>query len=300
MFNLLEFLFGKRDQSSGNRPSYDPSSHEASSDTPPSDYSRSSYRLPFYSDCYDDGGDDEAYYDDSGSEEQSQPRKFKGAAYGVHKKITAMRTPEEKDHNMRCFDVLNPEGEVFSIDTRSSEQFFGPVWTRIFDAYEKGELLRARVALRQTSRLDQFSGYTLSIDGVPAFLPRSKSVHFYNSENDATNLCIAVQVMTIHVNGPKCGSVIVDAKPAWELVRRELAAATLGDTVNALAMDIADGSLLFPVPQHRTIAVPIAEARAVASGAGMPDYFLTGLYWKLRLTSQNGDTFQAVPVEVLI
>ena len=65
--------------------------------------------------------------------------------------VREMKAPEEKDYRLRPFHVLNPEGELFIVDTGAEGPFYGPVWTRVLDAYEKGELLRARVAFRKTS-----------------------------------------------------------------------------------------------------------------------------------------------------
>lgn len=216
--------------------------------------------------------------------------------------VRAMEAPEEKDGHLRCFSVVNPEGEIFSVDTRVPGLFHGPVWTRILDAYEKGEFLRARAVFRQTSRTNGFSGYTLSVDGVPVFLPRSRSFYFYDGEKDATKRCLAVKIETIHTNGPRMGTVIADAWAAWAVVRGGLYALRSGREVHALAMDIEEGQLIFPAPNHRRILVPIAAAREVALGAGLKgsDDFLTGIYWRLRLLSGDEDVWQAEPLEILI
>lgn len=224
------------------------------------------------------------------------------------KVVREMEAPEEKDHRLRPFHVLNPEGELFMVDTGAEGPFYGPVWTRVLDAYEKGEFLRARVAFRKTSRQNEFSGYVLSLDGLPVFLPRSKSFYFYDEKKDAAKRCIAVKIESIYPNGPRIGNVVVNAKPAWDLVRKGLYRLAPGIEVHALAMDIdqgggvEEGHLVFPAPEHRRILVPLPEARRLARQAGqsVPDDFLTGLYWRLRLIAGDESAWQAEPLEVLI
>ena len=221
------------------------------------------------------------------------------------KVVREMEAPEEKDHRLRPFHVLNPEGELFMVDTGAEGPFYGPVWTRVLDAYEKGEFLRARVAFRKTSRQNEFSGYVLSLDGLPVFLPRSKSFYFYDEKKDAAKRCIAVKIESIYPNGPRIGNVVVNAKPAWDLVRKGLYRLAPGIEVHALAMDIdqgggvEEGHLVFPAPEHRRILVPLPEARRLA-GQSVPDDFLTGLYWRLRLIAGDESAWQAEPLEVLI
>ena len=83
--------------------------------------------------------------------------------------------------------------------------------------------------------------------------------------------------------------------------------------VHALAMDIdqggyseggcaGEGHLVFPAPGHRRILVPLPEARRLArqTGQTVSDDFLTGLYWRLRLSSGDEKAWQAEPLEVLI
>ena len=227
--------------------------------------------------------------------------------------VREMKAPEEKDYRLRPFHVLNPEGELFIVDTGAEGPFYGPVWTRVLDAYEKGELLRARVAFRRTSRQNEFSGYVLSLDGLSVFLPRSKSFYFYDEKKDAAKRCIAVRIESVYPNGSRAGTVIVDAKPAWDLVRKGLYRLAPGIEVHALAMDIdqggyseggcaGEGHLVFPAPGHRRILVPLPEARRLArqTGQSVPDDFLTGLYWRLRLIAGDEKAWLAEPLEVLI
>ena len=122
-----------------------------------------------------------------------------------------------------------------------------------------------------------------------------------------------VRIETVYSIGSRAGTVIVDAKPAWDLVRKGLYRLAPGIEVHALAMDIdqggcseggctGEGHLVFPAPGHRRILVPLPEARRLArqTGQSVPDDFLTGLYWRLRLIAGDEKAWLAEPLEVLI
>jgi hypothetical protein len=226
--------------------------------------------------------------------------------------------PTEKDPNLRRFNVVNPEGEVHTVDTSdTSSPFHGPVWTRILSAYESGEYLRGRALFRSISRQDgRFSGYNVSIDGVPAFLPRKEAALFRGEERDATNKCLALKVEKIHTNGDRAGNVFVSAKEPWEKTFKEFNHMSAGKEIYALATDYEHRELLFPgsydhdenskVVRWQMVSVPLDKALRIGSRQGIKDEnFLTGLYWKLRIvghdiTSREGDKWIAEPLEVLV
>jgi hypothetical protein len=241
---------------------------------------------------------------DSGRRSPCRPTKetaYKPAPDGMSRSKSSLAAPSEKDGSLRAFRILNPEGEVHTIDTSDpSSRFYGPVWTRILDAYQKGDFLRGRAFLRRISHENRFSGYSVSIDGVGAFLPQSRSQFFYDVEKDATNKCLALKVEMVYPNGAKQGNIIVEAKSPWKQIVGEFKNMFVGKTMYALAADYEDGALIFPGNQRQSVSIPLDEALALGrrSGIAAPD-FLTGLYWKLELRSCRNGVWYAKPLEVM-
>ncbi len=231
------------------------------------------------------------------SQPDSQQKKIKRQPI-----LHGFKAPEEKDLKLRTFSVVNPEGEVFPVNTaETSSPFYGPVWTRILDVYTKGDFVRGRVSSRMTSKDGRFSGYSVSVDGVPAFLPASKSGVFRNEENDATSRCIALKIQDVFTNGDRSGTIIVDAKEPYKVIEKELRKVHVGATFHALAMDVDANYLVFPSPGYKEICVPLSEARSVMQQAGCysDDYFMTGLYWELVIMQKVNSSYMAIPTRVL-
>ena len=129
----------------------------------------------------------------------------------------AITTPEERDQNLREFLIVDPEGEVHEVDTsQKGNDFYGPVWTRICSAIvQEDELLRGRAVLRRRAAADnRFSGYDVLIDGVSAFLPRSRSGCFADETRDATGKCLLVRPLSVHPSGRYQGNLVVEAETA--------------------------------------------------------------------------------------
>ena len=133
---------------------------------------------------------------------------------------TSTRSSSRRSHSgsgsagTNCvFTVTNPEGELYSVDTSDKNSpFYGPVWRRILKAYTNGECFRGRAVKRSCGKADgAFHGYFIDISGVQAFLPVSKAAWFYSSEHDACGKSLALMIADIHPNGPKAGSIVVDA-----------------------------------------------------------------------------------------
>lgn len=223
-----------------------------------------------------------------------------------YRAIRGVDAPSEKDMRLRTFQVVNPEGEVYSIDTADKESlFYGPTWARILDAQENGEFIRGRVDMRRISSLeDRFSGYTVNIDGVEAFLPASKAAYFYHPEHDATGKCIALKVCTVYPNGPRQGNVIVDAYAPLKYVMfgQKKSAYTKGGAFYALAMDYNEDDLLFPWAGNSVLRVRLREAMETAEGKGAdssPD-MLTGCYWRLMMKESAPLERRAAALDVLV
>jgi hypothetical protein len=219
--------------------------------------------------------------------------------------------PTEKDSNLRSFQILNPEGEVHTVNTADpSSLFHGPVWTRILDCYTKEEFLRGRAFTRCISQEDRFSGYMVDIDGIEAFLPKRNAGYFYDAEKDVTGKCLALKVDMVYPNGPMQGKIILNAKSPWQHTRSEFKNLFSGKVVDVLALDHEHGYLVFPGlyeyrPDrrvYRNILVLLDETLQLgrASGIAADPGYLTGLYWKLRIQNPRGEHWLAEPLEVLI
>lgn len=120
------------------------------------------------------------------------------------------------------YQILNSEGEIYTVDTsQSSSFFFGPEWDKILRAYTEGKYLRAKVCFRRRGSDNYFAGYQLDIHGIPAFLPRSKCAYFWNEEVDGTGKNVIVKPFSLYPSGAKMGNLLVDAvAPIKELDRQ--------------------------------------------------------------------------------
>ena len=224
---------------------------------------------------------------------------------GTRKFFPNIATPIERDNRLRVFPVVTPEGEVHNVDPSAADSiFYGPVWTRILDAYEKGDFIRGRAVLRRiSSSEDRFSGYSVSIDGVEAFLPASRAAHFYHPEFDATRKCVALKVKNVYPNGPRQGTVIVDAYAPLKyiLANQKKADYRFDATPFALAMDYDSENLLFPLFGDRLMRAPLREAMSIAARKGIdpsPD-MLTGYFWQVRITDADSDSPMAEALDIL-
>ncbi len=204
------------------------------------------------------------------------------------------------------FSVMNPEGEIYSIDTTDkSSPFYGSVWTRILKAHERGECFRGKAVKRSCGRADgAFHGYFIDICGIQAFLPVSKAAWFYNAEHDACGKFIALMIDSIYTNGSKAGSIVVNAyKPLKHVLSSQSREAfNSGAEPWALAMDYDANYLIFPHFGSKTIRVPLNEAVALAKSKKIKadKCSLTGLFWQLRVEKwENGGVCTAHPIDIM-
>jgi|GEM_PF-4571598 len=193
-------------------------------------------------------------------------------------------TPMERDFNLRVFTIFNPEDEVYTIDTRdTSGPFYGPVWTRIFTSLtQENELLRCRAVLRRrTAKNNAFAGYDVVIDGVRAFLPRSRCGYFRDERRDATGKCLAVKPFAFHPAGAKRGNLLVEAQTPADAIDRQPPGAD--GSLWALALDVTATSLVFSLPGKRIGVCPLGEAQVLAQrqNARADRPFLTGAYYRV-------------------
>ena len=226
---------------------------------------------------------------------------------------TSTRSSSRRSHSgsgsagTNCvFTVTNPEGELYSVDTSDKNSpFYGPVWRRILKAYTNGECFRGRAVKRSCGKADgAFHGYFIDISGVQAFLPVSKAAWFYSSEHDACGKSLALMIADIHPNGPKAGSIVVDAyKPLKHvLTSQNRKAFNPGAEPWLLAMDYDADSLIFPHFGSKTIRVPLNETVSLAKHKGIKadKGNLTGRFWQLRIENwESGGVCRAHPVDIM-
>ena len=206
----------------------------------------------------------------------------------------------------RTFSVINPEGEIYSINTADKNSlFYGRAWFKILEANEKGECFRGRAVKKSVGRNDNtLSGYFIDIEGVQAFLPVSKAAWFYNPEHDAVGKSIALMIEDIFTNGPKAGTLVVNAyKPLKHILTAQSREAF---TTNAepwmLAMDCDSESLIFPHFGNKVVRVPLHDAAALAKrkGIGSNSSNLTGRFWRVKIHKwAAGGVCTAQPVDVM-
>ena len=206
----------------------------------------------------------------------------------------------------RTFSVINPEGEIYSINTADKNSlFYGRAWFKILEANEKGECFRGRAVKKSFGRNDNtLSGYFIDIEGVQAFLPVSKAAWFYNPEHDAVGKSIALMIEDIFTNGPKAGTLVVNAyKPLKHILTAQSREAF---TTNAepwmLAMDCDSESLIFPHFGNKVVRVPLHDAAALAKrkGIGSNSSNLTGRFWRVKIHQwAAGGVCTAQPVDVM-
>ena len=175
------------------------------------------------------------------------------------------------------------------MDTRTNESFSGPVWTRIFTAItEENEFLRGRAVVRRRSAAEnRFSGYDILIDGVTAFLPRSRAGYYLDENKDASGRCIAVKPAQFYPAGKFKGKFIVDA---WSPLHALASLPKPDGGCWALAVDVDQGYLVFLAHKKKTIRCPLDQVRFQARRQGLPEdvMLLTGLYAHLDLAPASG------------
>ena len=203
----------------------------------------------------------------------------------------------------RTFQVVNPEGEVHQVDTSDrNSPFYGPAWAKVLEARERGQFIRGYATYRRVDQADRFSGYSVDIDGVTAFLPASKAGYYYNPSCDACRKGMALKLDTLYTNGPKAGTLIVNARSALNFVlnRQDPQLFRPGMAVCALGVDYAGGALVFQGPESLIFA-PLQMAQQMAANMGLsyrPED-MTGYRWNIGIDSFGPQGYYATPLNIL-
>lgn len=202
------------------------------------------------------------------------------------------------------FTVETSEGEVCQLDTSDrSSPFYGIAWAKILTAYENKDFLRGRVMTRSVSRDNRFSGYSVNLEGIEAFLPASKASWFYAPERDASGKYIAVSVESVYTNGAKAGKLIVNAYEPIRFLNKKQNRKNYqsGGIAYAIAMDYDRLFLICPYIRDQLIYVPLNEAANIAQLKGLgnnPENF-TGWCWQLQIRDRKDNQCLASPLDIL-
>jgi hypothetical protein len=188
--------------------------------------------------------------------------------------------------------VVNPEGEVYDIDTASpASVFYGPGWTRILSAYAEkpGEVLRARASMRIRDKENRFAGYQVWVDHVPAFLPRSRSGCFADETRDATGKCLLVRPLSVHPSGRYQGNLVVEAETAYRTTMAQDDRCDPGAVLWGLTADHDGTTLEVVLPRGRRGHLPSETVASLLQQAGLPNdlNFATGHFLPVRVLDRG-------------
>ncbi len=177
------------------------------------------------------------------------------------------------------FEVLNSEGEIYSIDTGDPGcPFQGPAWRNVLSsASDHDYYIPVEASYRKRDREENFVGYTVNFGyGVEGFLPRSRSGYYYPEERDATSKRLLVRVIQFHPCGVKQGNVVVEAAQLHgkDGVKMNV---SQGSSLWGLSVDILmERHILLELPSGKFGIAPVEEALR-----------LTGMRYLEALTGRN-------------
>lgn len=149
--------------------------------------------------------------------------------------------PLEKDHNLRTFEILNNEGEIFKINTALKGPFHGPVWTKILSCYENRQTIRGRVIAPVTGKSGNQAGYEVKFGNIKAFMPN------YHSLLTEFSKGINMRVAIIEIN-PVTKHLIVSARAAYTLLFAHKSVPEVGEETDALYWDYDDKEIYYLLP----------------------------------------------------
>ena len=139
--------------------------------------------------------------------------------------------PVEEDHALRTFTIMNPEGEIYRINTALPGPFYGPVWTKILDCYETRKTLRGRLSRPLYNQAGRHTGFQIRIGQVRAFLPNPYSMR-WGADQKSLNIRIAIENID-----PDRRKVTVNAKAAYEIMFERKPLPVSGEEAEGLFWD---------------------------------------------------------------
>jgi hypothetical protein len=188
--------------------------------------------------------------------------------------------------------VLNSEGEVYSIDTSDSRAFFyGSAWDKVLSALSEGDYVKGKALLRRRDKNNYFSGYEIKIEGITAFLPRSKCGYFWNEETDASSKNIIVKPFQLYPTGSRRGTLLVDASaPILELDRHNQKEWAIGIDFDQESFYFTTGKNLIYRCSHQEL---LDNCPAISRFDNLRE--ATGRYYRIKVQNER----KAVPVAIL-
>ena len=139
--------------------------------------------------------------------------------------------PIEEDDNLRTFNILNAEGEIYRINTALPGPFHGPVWTKILGSYETQQTLAGRLVRPvYDPNNGTLTGYAVLIGKVKAFLPVTESL--FPAEHAAINVRVAVTAVD-----PVNKKLTVSVKRAYQMLFAKKSMGQAGQETDGLFWD---------------------------------------------------------------
>jgi hypothetical protein len=150
--------------------------------------------------------------------------------------------PVEEDANLRTFNILNAEGEIYRINTALPGPFYGTVWTKILGCYETQQTLCGRlVKPLYDQHSGMLTGYVVYIGKVKAFMPAAEV--FLAKEHRPINLRLAVTSVD-----PVSKKVVVSLRRAYHALLGKKNMGEAGQEVEALYWDYDDEFIYLLLP----------------------------------------------------
>ena len=204
--------------------------------------------------------------------------------------------PLRTDAGLEQYTILNPEGEAYTIDTKDrSSVFYGKAWNVVRKALTGEEFLRATVLRRKNTSAGSFSGYDIQIQGIRAFLPRSRSGCFSSSERNMEGKSVIVKPFAVYPAGRKKGTLLVESEtPLEQLECQE-------NSEWAIGIDFDNAKFYFALGENRLLWCRTDEAskilRETLGSSRLEEG--TGRYFRLDKETLRAGCSIVTPIEVL-
>lgn len=189
--------------------------------------------------------------------------------------------PVEEDPNLRTFNILNAEGEIYRINTALPGPFYGPVWTRIIGCCETQQTLCGRLIKPVYGQNNgQLGGYAVNIGKVKAFLPVGEAV--FAKEHKPINFRMAVTAID-----PITKKVTVSARRAYQIVLGKKTMGQAGQETDAIYWDYDDEFVYLLLPGEY-----IGQAPADVAPSQLAERM--GTLTRCRIETVNADDQTAI------
>jgi len=204
--------------------------------------------------------------------------------------------PLRTEAGLEQYTILNPEGEAYTIDTKDrSSVFYGKAWNVVLKAMTGEEFLRATVLRRKNTSEGSFAGYDIQIEGIRAFLPRSRSGCFSNPERNMEGKSVIVKPFAVYPAGRKKGTLLVESQSPMEQLEHQ------DDGEWAIGIDFDSEKFYFALGENRFLWCRTVEALKIlweTLGSSRLEEG-TGRYFRLDKKTLRAGCSIVTPTEVL-